>query len=137
MRKWMQEHGQGVRRALAALAVMGLTALAYRAYGWPGLGLALGGGVMWGLLHMTRMLTVLRRTAQNPVGSIASAVMFHARLARGMSLLQVLALTRSLGQSISEPHSEPMRYQWTDGSMVTVHCTFADGKLVQWELLRP
>ncbi len=119
---------------LAALAVM-----AYRAYGWPGLALGLGALVMWALMHMSRMLLVLRRTAQRPVGSVASAVMLHARLERGMALLQVLALTRALGQRVDGTDAGPDReqYQWTDASEATVRCSFAHGKLVQWELLRP
>jgi hypothetical protein len=137
MRQWFPASGQWVSRALAALAAIGVAALAFGAYGWPGLGLALGVLVMWALLHMSRMLMVLRRTAQNPVGSVASAVMLHARLVRGMPLLQVLALTHALGQSVSEPDSEPVQYQWTDASLATVRCSFANGKLVQWDLLRP
>lgn len=121
--------------ALLALAAMGF--LGYRAYGWAGLALAGGTLVMWALLHMSRMLVVLRRTAQNPIGCVASAVMLHARLERGMPLLKVLALTRTLGQMLSAPGSEPARYQWTDASQATVRCNFAHGKLVDWELLRP
>ena len=128
---------QFAARALLALGVGALTLQAYRAYAWPGLGLALGAIVMWALLHMSRMLVVLRRTAQHPVGSVASAVMLHARLERGMALLQVLALTRALGQALGEPDSETMEYQWTDGSNASVRCRFVRGKLVHWELLRP
>ncbi|MES2949000.1 MAG: glycerate kinase [Pseudomonadota bacterium] len=120
---------------LLVLAVLGV--MAYRAYGWPGIALGLGALVMWMLMHMSRMLLVLRRTAQRPVGTVASAVMLHARLQRGMALLQVLTLTQALGQRMDNPESDHERYQWTDGSQATVCCTFAHGKLVHWELLRP
>ena len=116
------------------LAVIGW--MGYRAYGWPGIALVVGGMVMWMLLNMTRMLLVLRRAAQRPVGTVASAVMLHARLARGMPLLQVLALTRSLGQRQGATEGDPESYHWTDGSGAQVQCTFAHGKLLQWELLR-
>ena len=121
--------------ALLALAAMGF--LGYRAYGWAGLALAGGTLVMWALLHMSRMLVVLRRTAQNPIGYVASAVMLHARLERGMPLLKVLALTRALGQMLSASGNEPVQYQWTDASQAMVRCNFTHGKLVDWELLRP
>jgi hypothetical protein len=111
--------------------------LGYRAYGWAGLALAGGALVMWALLHISRILVVLRRTAQKPIGSVASAVMLHARLERGMPLLKVLALTRALGQPLSEPNHEPVQYQWTDSSHASVRCNFARGRLVDWELLRP
>lgn len=126
-----------VARSVALLALAGLGFLGYRAYGWAGLALAGGTLVMWALLHMSRMLTVLRRTAQNPMGSVASAVMLHARLERGMPLLKVLALTRSLGQTLSGPNDSRIQYQWTDASQATVRCNFTHGKLVDWELLRP
>lgn len=137
MQVLIQRHRPFVTRALAALAVLTVSILSLRAYGWPGLGLVVGGLVMWALLHMSRMLVVLRRAAQNPIGFVSSAVMLHSRLERGMALLQVLALTRALGQTLGEPDSEPVQYQWTDDSQATVRCSFAHGKLVQWELLRP
>lgn len=130
-------HRQWLNRVLATLAALAIGVLAYRAYGWPGLGLAASALVMWALLHMSRMLTVLRRTAQNPIGSVSSAVMLHARLSPGMPLLQVLALTRALGQALGEPDSEPVEYVWTDASQASVRCSFAQGKLVHWELSRP
>ncbi len=124
-----------VTRAVALLALAALASLAYRAYSWPGIALAIGAVVMWALMHMSRMLVVLRRTTQRPVGTVASAVMLHSRLARGMALLQVLALTRALGTKLDDGSNEE-RYQWTDDSQATVRCTFAHGKLLHWELLR-
>jgi hypothetical protein len=117
--------------ALAALGV-----LAHRAYGWAGLALVVGGVLMWALLHMSRMLMVLRRTAQNPVGTVASAVMLQSRLQPGMSLLQVLALTRALGQALDTTAPSTEVYQWLDAGGDAVRCTFAQGKLAHWELQR-
>ena len=120
---------------LLVLAVLGV--MAHRAYGWPGIALGLGALVMWMLMHMSRMLMVLRRAAQRPVGTVASAVMLHARLERGMPLLHVLALSQALGQRMDESAPDCEQYQWTDASDATVRCTFAHGKLTHWELLRP
>lgn len=128
---------QTLVRTGTALGVLALTLLAYRAYAWPGVAMAATGLVMWMLLHVTRLLLVLQRTSQRPVGTVASAVMLHVRLTSGMTLLQVLALTRSLGQREEAAGSESEHYRWIDGSGAQVHCTFAHGKLVQWELLRP
>jgi len=126
-------------RVVALCAVVAVGVAAYRAYGWPGIALAVGAVVMWALMHMSRMLAVLRRTARRPVGSVASAVMLHARLQRGMALLQVLALTRALGERVAaqDASSDGEQYRWTDGSQATVCCTFVRGKLTHWELLRP
>lgn len=125
-----------VTRLVALGAVLLLGVLAHRAYGWAGVALVFAAVVMWALLHMSRMLLVLRRTAQRPVGTVASAVMVHARLARGMPLLQVLALTRALGQRVDGQVDDQEQYQWVDGSGATVRCTFVRGKLANWELLR-
>ncbi len=124
-------------RVAIALGLAGVGWMGYRAYGLAGIALAAAGLVMWALLNMTRMLVVLRRTAQQPVGAVASAVMLHARLAPGMTLLQVLELTRALGQREGDADLSPERYRWTDGSGAQVHCAFEGGRLVRWELLRP
>jgi NaMN:DMB phosphoribosyltransferase len=124
------------RVGAAALVIAG-GFLAFRAYGWPGLALLAGGLMMWALLHMTRMLKVLQRAADRPIGTVSSAVMLHSRLSRGMTLLQVLSLTRALGQRLGDNlDAATERYQWTDSSNATVHCMFAHGKLAEWELVR-
>ncbi len=123
-------------RVGVAVGVLGVGFLAFRAYGWPGLALAAGALVMWVLLHMSRMLLMLRRTANRPVGLVASAVMFHAGLHRAMTLLQVLAIARSLGERVSAEDEQPEIYQWRDIAGTVVRCTFEQGKLRAWELLR-
>ncbi len=139
MRRFISVLRPVVARALAALVVIGIGLLAYRAYAWPGVALAAGGAVMWVLLHMTRMMMVLKRTARRPVGSVGSAVMLHARLERGQTLLQVLALAGSLGQrteGLNVGSAQGEQYRWTDGSGAAVVCTLEYGKLTHWELLR-
>ena len=133
---------QVLARGATGLVVVSVVLLAYRAYAWPGVTMAVGAAVMWALLHMTRMLTVLKRTAQRPVGSVGSAVMLHARLERGLTLLQLLAFAGALGQRIhsnnpDNPDADIEQYQWTDASNATVLCTLEQGKLTHWELRRP
>ncbi len=125
-------------RVAITVGVAAVGWMGYRAYGLAGIALVATVLVMWVLLNMTRMLLVLRRTAQRPVGAVASAVMLHARLAPGMTLLQVLELTRALGQREGEGDGDPAseRYRWTDGSGAQVHCAFEGGRLMRWELLR-
>lgn len=123
-------------RGVTLLALVVVGGIAYRAYGWAGLALAAACVCMWALLHMSRMLVVLRRTAQNPVGSVASAVMLQSRLQKGMSLLQVLALTRALGQMLDTAAQATEVYLWLDAGGDAVRCTFEQGKLVHWELQR-
>ena len=114
-----------------------LLVLAWQTHGWPGVALVGGGALMWGLLHVTRMVTVLQRTAHQPVGSVGSAVMLNAQLRVDLSLLHVLALTRALGEQLSGDNAEPQVYRWTDAGGASVRAEFVDGKLSTWALSRP
>jgi hypothetical protein len=112
-------------------------ALAFQKYGWPGVVAVSGAIVMWMLLHFTRMLTVLKRAANRPVGYVDSAVMLNAKLKKNVNLLHVMALTRSIGLLQTEKDAQPELYRWTDNSQSHVTCSFVNGKLQSWELVRP
>jgi hypothetical protein len=119
---------------VGGVAVM---AVAYQKYGWPGVLAVSGAIVMWMLLHFTRMLTVLKRAATQPMGYVPSAVMLNAKLRKGVNLLHVMALTRSIGLLQTEKDAQPEKYRWQDTGGSHVTCTFMDGKLQSWELVRP
>ena len=114
-----------------------LVAMAWRAYGWGGVALVVSGLMMWLLLHFTRLTRVLGKAAERPIGYVASAVMFNARLKPGVNLLHVVAMTQALGERLSAEGDEPEIYRWTDGGDSSVTCEFAKGKLVKWTLVRP
>ncbi|WP_291935074.1 glycerate kinase [Limnohabitans sp.] len=120
---------------LAAIAI--LTVGAWQAFGWPGIALAVGGIVMWVLLHFTRMVTILKKAADRPIGHVTSAVMLHAKLKKGATLMHVIAMTRSLGQLQTPKDTQPEVFTWTDTSESVVTCTFVGGKLTEWTLVRP
>jgi ABC-type protease/lipase transport system fused ATPase/permease subunit len=114
-----------------------IIALAFQKYSWPGVVAVTGAMVMWMLLHFTRMLTVLKRAANQPMGYVASAVMLNAKLRKNVNLLHVMALTRSIGLLQTEKDAQPEIYRWQDNSASHVTCTFMNGKLQSWELFRP
>jgi hypothetical protein len=114
-----------------------LVAAAYRAYGWPGVAAASGGLLMWLLLHFNRMMQALKRAANNPIGHVGSAVMLNAKLKPKVTLLHVIAMTKSLGAQQSPKDEQPEIFRWTDGTQSHVTCEFKDGKLVKWALERP
>lgn len=105
----------------------------YMLYGWHGLLLAFTIVVFWLLLQFSRSLRALRDAAQRPVASVPSAVMLHARLAKGMRLVQILKLTRSLGAKLSD---EPEVYVWRDDGGDEVRVELRGGKLAGWTLHR-
>ena len=114
-----------------------LVALAYRAYGWVGVAGAVTGIIMWMLLHFTRMMKVMSNAAKRPMGYVGSAVMLNAKLKPGATLLHVVAMTKSLGELMSEKDQQPELFRWTDGGKSHVTCEFNGGKLVKWVLVRP
>ena len=116
--------------ALAVLAV----ALGYVQYGWQGVVMAVSAVVFWLLMQFTRALRAMRTAGTAPVGSVASAVMLNAKLKTGQRLMDVITLTRSLGEKLSD---EPETYRWADGAGVSVSVEFKQGRCVRWTLARP
>ena len=116
--------------SLAALLVV----VAWYSYGWQGVLLAVSVVVFWLLLQFSRAMRAMRQAGQAPVGHVDSAVMLNAKLQPGMTMLQVIGLTRSLGRKLD---SGDDHWAWSDdgGSSVTLH--FQGGKLARFELDRP
>jgi len=125
------------QKILIPIASVVMVVAAYRGYGWAGVAGAVGALLMWMLLHFTRMLQVLKRAANRPVGHVDSAVMLNAKLQKGVTLLHVVAMTRSLGDLLTPKDTQPEQFRWTDGTRSHVTCLFVGGKLQQWELFRP
>ena len=125
------------QRILTFMAAIALGAMAWRAGGGAGLALLFSGLLLWFLLYYTRIMTIMKRAADRPIGYVGSAVMLNAKLKPKMTLLHVVALTRSLGQLQSPPDTQPEVYRWRDNGESHVDATFAEGKLVQWQLTRP
>ena len=124
-------------KIIGPLAVIVFTIGAWRQFGWAGIALAAGGVVMWILLHFTRLMTILKKASQRPIGHVASAVMLNAKLKKGVSLMHVIAMTRSLGKLQSPKDEQPEIFTWTDAGQSSVTCTFVGGKLTEWTLQRP
>jgi hypothetical protein len=117
---------------LLPLAALGV---GFRVYGWPGVVLALTVIAFWLLLQFSRTLRVMRLAAQAPVGHVANAVMFNAKLSRGLRLPQVIALTKSLGRQA--PDTPVETWVWADAGGDEVHVQFdASGRCSGWQLHR-
>ena len=92
---------------------------------------------MWVLLHFTRLMSIMKKASDRPIGYVGSAVMLNAKLKPKAPLVHVVAMTRSLGQRLSEEGQSPEIYRWTDGTQSHVTCEFVAGRLMKWELQRP
>lgn len=125
------------QKIVVPVAGVAVIVLAYRFYAWPGVAVVVTALVMWVLLHFTRMMQVLKRTANRPIGYVDSAVMLNAKLKPGMTLLHVIAMTRALGELTSPKDEQPELFRWTDTGGSHVTCTFVGGKLAHHALFRP
>lgn len=103
-------------------------------YGWPGVALAFSVTAFWLLLQFSRALRAMRQAGSAPVGEVASAVMLNAKLRQGLRLMDIIGLTRSLGEKLAD---DPETFRWRDagGSSVTVE--LRAGRCVRWTLQRP
>jgi len=115
-----------------ALAAAGLVG-GYLLWGWRGVVLTFSVVVFWLLLQFSRSLRVLKNAGSAPIGHVNSAVMLHSRLKAGMTLMQVVTLTRSLGTKLGE---SPERWGWADAGGARVSLLLEGGKLVSWDLTR-
>lgn len=115
---------------LAAVAI----ALGWWLWGWQGL--ALGGTMVsfWLVMQFTRAMKVMRVAGQSPMGHIKSALMLSTKLQAGMRMLDVVVMTKSLGERVSDT---PEVWRWADtgGDAIDLHFS-AKGRLERWTLQR-
>lgn len=125
----MKLDGPVVGWSLAVAAV----AAGYVSYGWPGVALGVTVIVFWLLLQFNRAVRFMRAAADRPLGRVDNAVMLHSKLTTGMRLLDILKLTRSLGQRVAE---DPETFRWQDPGGDAVRVELRAGKLAAWVLER-
>ena len=115
------------------LAVVAVAA-GWQAYGWQGVVMAASVIVFWLLLQFSRAMRAMKTAAASPKGHVGSAVMINAKLRIGMTLMQVIALTESLGDRVSET---PETWAWVDDGDSRVTLVFDGATLQSWQLTRP
>jgi hypothetical protein len=115
---------------LAVIAV----AAAWQAYGWQGVVMAASVIVFWLLIQFSRALRVMKNAGEAPVGHVGSTVMLNSKLSAGLTMMQVVTMTRSLGRRI-DPDGDTWAWADDGGSEVTLE--FKGGKLAKWTLVRP
>ena len=119
--------------ALFALALL-LAAVSWQAYSWPGLAMAVSAIVFWLLLQFNRAVRVMKNAADSPLGEIESAVMFNAKLQAGLTMLQIVTRTKSLGKKVEGSDDD---WIWHDAGGSSVRLHFERGRLKGWQIERP
>lgn len=115
------------------LALLALAA-GWFGYGWPGVAAAVTVVAFWLILQFNRAVRVMKNANETPVGHVVSVVMLNAKLKVGMPMIQVVALTRSLGKKQPGPAET---YQWTDAGGLELVVNFDNGRCRSWQLNRP
>ena len=115
-----------------------LLATSWYSYGWRGLALGFSVVAFWLLLQFNRAVRVMKNASGAPIGHVASAVMFNSKLREGMKMIEILALTKSLGEKVG-PTSDagPERWRWCDAGGVSVTVELAGARVTRWTLDRP
>jgi hypothetical protein len=126
-----------ISKYLAPITLVTLVSWAWQSAGWEGIVMAVTGFVMWLLLYFTNIMMVMRRARNSPIGYVSSAVMFQSKLKEGMTHLNVIGYSRSLGERLSPKDEEPEVFLWKDNNDNRVTATFVGGKLQSWEFKRP
>ena len=116
-----------------ALAVVALVT-GWQVYGWQGVLLAFSVIVFWMLLQFSRALRVMRIAAQNPVAMVPSIVMLHTRMKPGLTMLEVVRMTQSLGRKLEDQGEDVWRWEDAGGAGLVLH--FEKGHLRRWTLDR-
>jgi len=124
-----------MNRAIGWLLAAAALAAGWHVYGWQGLVAAGTLVVFWLLLQFNRVVRVMKNAGHAPVGRVPSAVMLNAKLKAGMTMLDILHVTRSLGQQQPAPADT---WAWSDEGGSTVTVTMGPGgRLQAWHLTRP
>jgi hypothetical protein len=113
---------------------LALSYAAWRSYGLQGLLLAVLMLSFWLMLHLTKLMRLLRTVAARPMGRARDAAALHARLKPGMAMVDVIRLTLSIGQLRTPPDTEPEERHWADDSGQVVVCRFEHGRLASFRL---
>ena len=106
----------------------------WQAYGARGLAFAVTAIVFWLLLTFNRVVRVMKNAADSPLGHVPSAVMFQASLRTGMTMVQIVSKTKSLGRKLGAGDDD---WAWTDEGGRTVSLHFEGGRLVRWAIDSP
>ena len=111
-----------------------LAVVSWQGYGWRGMAIAASIVVFWLLLQFNRTVRVMQDAGQRPLGHVPSAVMFHAGLRSGLTMMKIVKDTGTLGRKVEGADDD---WTWSDDGDVSVRLHFDRGALVRWELVRP
>lgn len=118
-----------INTVLAAAALLA----GWWAWRWAGLVLAITVIAFWSILQFNRATRQLRNVADRPKGMVDSVVTLQSKLAHGMTMPEVLAISNSLGQRVSERGND---WLWRDSYGNQIVVNFRRGCVERWSATR-
>lgn len=116
----------------AVLAASALLA-GWWAFRWGGLVLAITVMAFWAILQFNRASRQLRNVADRPKGMVDSVVTLQSKLAHGMTMADVLAISNSLGQRVNERGND---WLWRDSYGNQIVVSLRRGSVERWSATR-
>ena len=101
-------------------------------YGWQGAIFGFTIAAFGMLLQFSRALRIMRAAARVPVGHVMNTTQLAARLKAGMALVQVIQLTGSLGEALSD---QPEVWAWRDPGGTAIRVTLVGGRVTEWNVV--
>ena len=121
------------QRTLNAVLAASALLAGWWSFRWAGLVLGITVLAFWSILQFNRASRQLRNVADRPKGMVDSVVTLQSKLAHGMSMGDVLAISRSLGQRMNERGNE---WLWRDSYGNQIVVTFRRGAVERWSATR-
>ena len=118
-----------INTVLAASALLA----GWWAWSWAGLVLAITVIAFWSILQFNRATRQLRNVADRPKGMVDSVVTLQSKLAHGMTMSEVLLISNSLGQRVSERGND---WLWRDSYGNQIVVNFRRGCVERWSATR-
>lgn len=121
------------QRTIHAVLTASALLAGWWSFRWPGLVLAITVIAFWSILQFNRASRQLRNVADRPKGMVDSVVTLQSRLGHGMTMAEVLEISNSLGQRVSERGNE---WLWRDSYGNQIVVTFRRGTVERWSATR-
>ncbi|MEZ5662631.1 MAG: hypothetical protein R3E94_03775 [Burkholderiaceae bacterium] len=121
-----------LRSLLFPALVLALCYIGWRTYGWQGLLLAALMSSFWALLHINKLIRLMRAAASRPLGELEDVRALQQRLKPGMPMHEVVRQAGCLGKRQDAGDGDSPRHEdfvWHDAQGRTLHLRFDHGRL--------
>jgi hypothetical protein len=121
------------QRTINAVLMAAALLAGWWSFRWSGLVLAFTVIAFWSILQFNRASRQLRNVADRPKGMVDSVVTLQSKLSHGMTMAEVLDISKSLGQRMNERGND---WLWRDSYGNQIVVSFRRGNVERWSATR-